>query len=223
MPSQHSELLAKSRERAHASAGAAAHVTREEVLAPGRKWTWTLVSGIFTIFLALAAFLLPLVEWMPKGGLVGWLLLLAGIAELIFGRKRDLGVPARAAIGSGFLTALAGLFFIANPLAGYLSVATIVMAWLILRGGWMLAVALLARRKDEVAAWLTLSGAADMILGFALVIGVQVTALVVTLFGPTPEIVARFALILAASFLMTGVSQVGIARIQRRSLDLAAT
>ena len=41
--------------------------------------------------------------------------------------------------------------------------------------------------------------------------GVHVSLLVVTLFGPTPEIVGSFSLILTTSFLATGMSQIAAA------------
>lgn len=41
--------------------------------------------------------------------------------------------------------------------------------------------------------------------------------LVLALFGPTREIVAQFSLILSASFLVTGLSQIMIARNRRRA------
>ena len=56
--------------------------------------------------------MLPLIEWAPKGGLVGWLLLLAGISELTFGWKRGLDPVGKAAVGSGLVTGLAGLLFV---------------------------------------------------------------------------------------------------------------
>lgn len=180
-----------------------------------KKWTWTLASGLFTLFLAAVAFLLPVVEWMPRGGLVGWVLFLAGMSEFTFGWKRGLDWVGKAAVGSGVVTALAGLLFIANPLAGYFPVANVVTAWLVLRGAWVLAMGMHVR-SQRLGPWLVLSGAADVLLGVALAVGLQVAALVVTLFGPTREIVAQFALILTVSFVITGLSQVAIALVQRR-------
>lgn len=179
------------------------------------NWTWTLASGLFTLLLCAVAFLLPELEWLPRAGLVGWLLFLAGAAELLFGWKRGLDAIGRVVVGSGLITAAAGLLFIANPLAGYVPVANVVMAWLVLRGAWVIGMALRARGY-RLGPWLALSGAADVLLGIALMIGLSVSALAVALFGPTPEVVAKFALILAASFLVTGISQIAIALVQRR-------
>ena len=194
--------------------GKALAKTGEETVQPSSgTWRWTLASGLFTILLGAAALLLPLVESAPKGGLVGWLLFLAGISEFAFGRKRGFDAVGKAAMGSGLVTGLSGLLFVTNPLSGYFSVANVVVAWLLLRGSWMLIMAL---RTRGYRPWLALSGVADVLLGLVLILGLQVAALVVTFFGPTPEVVAQFALILTASLLVTGVSQVAIAFIQRR-------
>lgn len=175
-----------------------------------REWLWTLISGCITLLLAILAFFLPDIEWAPKGGMVGWLLLVAGLAELAFGWRRGLDPVGEAAVGSGLVTAGAGILFVLNPLAGYFSVANVAMVWLFLRGAWVLAMALRVTGQT-VAAWLAVSGITDMLLGIALFSDLPVSALVYILFGPTPALVARFALILAASFFVTAISQIGIA------------
>lgn len=183
--------------------------------ATGARWRWTLASGLFTLLLAGIAFFMPDIQWPQRGALVGWLLLLAGIAELAFGWKVRGDGLGKAAVGSGLLTTLAGLLFVGNPAAGYFPVVNVVTAWLLLRGLWML---LMALRLDSsrVRWWLTLTGMMDVILGFVLIAGLPVSNLVVTIFGPTREIVARFALVLAASFAVTGIAQIAIALSQRR-------
>lgn len=183
---------------------------------PGAGWTWSVGSGVFTIFLAACALSLPLIEWAPKGGLVGWLLFLAGSAELSFGTRRGGGFAGRTAVVAGLLTALAGLVFIARPFAGYFPVANVVMAWLLVRGGFVLGMALRSGRS-RAGTWLALSGVADLLLGAVLVIGLPVASLVVALFGPTREVVANFGLIVAASFLATGLCQLAIGLAQRRA------
>ena len=129
------------------------------------------------------------------------------------GRGMDrLGVTA---LVSGLLTAGAELIFVANPFAGYFPVTNVVMIWLIVRGAWVLVMGwtLPSRRKS---AWIASSGAVDILLALFLAAGLPVSMLVVILFGPTPELVARFSLILAASFLATGIAQVAVG-LQRRA------
>ena len=187
----------------------------ETTAAPRREWRWTLASGGVTLVLAIIAFFLPDIEWAPRGGIVGWLLLLAGLVELAFGLRRGLDAVGNAAAGSGLITALAGLLFVANPLAGHLHVAHVVMLWLFVRGAWVLAMAMRAR-SPRLSPWLGLSGAVDLLLGFALLSDLRIAVLVYILFGPTREIVARFSILLAASFLVTAISHIAIALAERR-------
>ena len=177
---------------------------------PHNHSRWTLVSGCVTLLLAIVAFFLPEIEWAPRGGIVGWLLFAAGCLELAFGTRRRTDYVGMTAMASGVFTAAAGLIFIINPLAGYVPVANVVTAWLLIRGGFVLAVAL-RERGSHIGMWLALSGIVDLLLGLALLAGFSTTILVVTLFGATPAIVANFSIILAASFLATGISQVAIA------------
>jgi uncharacterized membrane protein HdeD (DUF308 family) len=176
---------------------------------------WTFASGGVTLLLAIIAVFLPDIEWMPKGGLVGWLLLLAGIVELGFGLARGLDRLGVTAMVSGLFTVLAGLVFVANPSTSYFPVANAVMLWLAVRGAWVLLMALKVPGPGS-ALWLGLSGVTDVLLSFVLAAGLPVAVLVVSLFGPTPYIVAQFSLILASSFLITGLSQIAIASLELR-------
>jgi uncharacterized membrane protein HdeD (DUF308 family) len=175
-----------------------------------RRSGWALAAGCFTLALALVAFFLPDLTFVPRGGLVGWLLLLSGIAEIGFGAGRGGGRAAMTAIVAGLITATAGLIFVAWPLAPYFPVANVVTLWLALRGLWVLAASWSGEAR-ALRSWLAFSGLVDLMLAFLLVSGVHVSLLVVTLFGPTHEIVARFSLILMASFLATGMSQIAAA------------
>ena len=180
-----------------------------------RSWAWSAGSGLVTIVLAAAALFLPVLDSAPKGGLVGWLLFLAGCAELAFGSRRGGDVVGRTAIVSGLITAVAGLIFIFNPFARYFPVANVVMAWLLGRGAFVLIMSLRSG-ESGTRAWLALGGVVDLLLGVVLVVGLPVAALVVSLFGPTREIVANFSLILAISFAVTGLSQIAIGLARRR-------
>lgn len=178
------------------------------------SWTWMLGWAGVSIVLAFGAFSLPEIEWAAKGGVVGWLLLIAGLAEVAFAA----GVIDRklrtTAFTAGSLTAAAGLVFVFNAVASYFPVANVVMLWLALRGIWIVGRSLPWRTRAELA-WLASTGLTDLLLALMLVAGLPVAVLVVTLFGPTPEIVARFSLILATSFLVTGISQAALALLQR--------
>ena len=178
------------------------------------RWWWTLGSGLLTVIIAVTAFFLPDIHVLSSSVIVGGLLLVAGLAELAFGIKRGWDVVGTAAVWSGIITAAAGLLFVLKPSTAYFPVANAVLLWLVARGIFMLVMAV--RTGDRrCGGWMALTGLADLTLGVILIAGLPVTALVVSMFGPTPEVVARFALILAISFAVAGVSQIAIALDQR--------
>jgi uncharacterized membrane protein HdeD (DUF308 family) len=174
------------------------------------RWLWTLGSGFLTIALAAVAFFLPDIHVVSSSVIVGALLLGAGLAELAFGSKRGWDVVGTAAAWSGIITAAAGLLFVLKPSTAYFQVANAVTLWLLVRGIFML---VMGWRTGDLrcGGWMALTGFADLVLGGILIAGLPVTALVVNMFGPTPEVVARFALILAVSFAVAGIAQVAIA------------
>jgi uncharacterized membrane protein HdeD (DUF308 family) len=193
---------------------------REAATSQRPSWAWTFGSGELTIVLGLVALFLPDIHWAPKGGIVAWLLTLAGATELALAFARGLDRLGLTALVSGLLTVAAGLIFVFNPSAGYFPVANVVTVWLAVRGAWVLAMAFGLDNRSE-RFWLGASGAVDVVLAVLLAAGVPATLLVVTLFGPTPLLVAKFSLVLAVSFFATGIAQIAIA-LQRRSARRAA-
>ena len=71
------------------------------VRAQSANSVWSLGIGCLTLLLSVFAFFLPEFETLPKSGLVGWLLVFAGIPELFFGWQRQPDLISRAAVGSG--------------------------------------------------------------------------------------------------------------------------
>ena len=174
-----------------------------------------LVSGWMTILVALGAALLPLVDTLPRTAFLGSLLLVASLVELVFGAPRLRDPVGRASAVSGAITALAGILFLLSPDAGFFPVAPAVTAWLLVRGGCVLALALpLSNHPSRW--WLLASAGVDILLGLLLLSGLRITTLSVLLFGPTRAMVASFALILALSFAVTGLVQVASGLERRR-------
>lgn len=169
-----------------------------------RRWM-LLVAACLTLLLALAAFFLPSLHLMAKGDLAARLLVLAGLAELMAAASRPRDAITVAALGSGALTAAAGLLFLANPFASFLPALKLLMLWLGLRGLWLLAMAWEARAERH-APWLAARGATDALLSLLIAAGLPITALIYLLFGPTPELVAKFSITLAFSFLVAGIA-----------------
>jgi hypothetical protein len=63
--------------------------------------------------------------------------------------------------------------------------------------------------------WAMFGGVADILLGLIVLIGIPVAALAHSLFGATEELVASFAVILAVSFLVTGLALLALATARR--------
>lgn len=187
---------------------------RGELATGHRERRWELVFGVATIMLGTIAAFLPELEWIPRAGLIGWLLLTAGVAELAFGLSRRSEAMGFTLMVSGIVTALVGLIFVADPASAYLRVANIVTLWLIVRGLWLISRAIWTHVAQS-RLWLGVSGGTDIALAILLLAGIPVSLVVVGLFGPTPAIVAKFSLVFAASFVATGISQLAIARMPR--------
>ena len=65
--------------------------------------------------------------------------------------------------------------------------------------------------------WTGLSAGMDFLLALLLIAGLSVSTLVVSVFGPTPELVASFAWVLAASFVVNGLLLLEVASCEARA------
>ncbi|PSJ38744.1 hypothetical protein C7I55_15540 [Sphingomonas deserti] len=165
------------------------------------------------MLLGLAALAFPVVARLPAGAFVGWLLLAAGLLELaaafVFAGTGRTGAGAAAAA-----TTIAGALFLANPSIKLVPGVWIVTIWLALRGAILLVTGF--RTRGEVRPLGLYAGACDLLLALALLLGMPVSAIVLLLFGPSPEMRAGFAVVLTASFFVTGASLIAIARSRLR-------
>ena len=172
----------------------------------------TRAAGVIIISLSAGAALLPFLS--PNSGTVtvGMLLLLAGIAEMFAATlRRELRGHATSA---GAATTVAGLLFLFNARGELLSNISVVAAWLLARACILLLTSQLS--SGSVRMWIRVSALTDLGLGLALVAGLSVVGLVVTLFGPAPQVVASFAWVLALSFVATGTLLLEVASCESR-------
>lgn len=170
------------------------------------------VAGIAIILLAAGAALLPAGKSISSD-MIGGLLIAAGLIEAIAGSlRRDTRSFVMAA---GGITAAAGLLFIVNPETHFFPMVTPVIAWLLIRS---LILAVASREAGgSVRIWTGLSAGMDFLLAGLLIAGLSVSTLVVSLFGPTPELVASFAWVLAASFVINGMLLLEVASCEQDS------
>jgi len=170
------------------------------------------VAGIAIILLAIGAALLPAGKRISSD-MIGGLLISAGMIEAVAGSlRRDVRPYAMAA---GGVTALAGLLFIVNPETHFFPTVTPVIAWLFLRS----VILAVASRETEgaVRMWTGLSAGVDFVLALLMITGLSISTFVISVFGPTPELVASFAWVLAASFVVNGMLLLEVASCEVRS------
>lgn len=172
-------------------------------------------AGVVIILLALGAALLPLERGLPGRLVVGSLLLAAGIVELGAALARRMHRPSASVAGAA--TVVAGLRLVADPDAGFFEVLNLVILWLIVRSAALTFAAI--RSREPLQSWFVLSAATDFLLAVLLLAGLPVTLIVAGLFGPTSEIIATFAWVLAISFIATGALLIAAAPIEASERD----
>ena len=166
--------------------------------------------GVLIILLAAVAALLPLQHGAPGRLVVGWLLVVGGAIELAAASARRIHRPSAAVAGSA--TVLAGLRLVIDPSATFFPVLNLVILWLIVRSAALAFAA--SRLSDPLQSWFILSAATDFLLAVMLLSGLPIALIVWGLFGPTSEIVATFAWVLAISFVATGTLLIAAAPIE---------
>lgn len=169
------------------------------------------IAGLAIIFLGICAALMPAGKNLSSD-VIGILLIAAGLIETVAGSlRRDVRSYAMAA---GGVTAFAGLLFIINPRTQFFPTVVPIIAWLLIRSV-ILAYAS-THLKGSVRTWMGLSAGLDFVLAALLIAGLSITTIVVSIFGPTPELIASFAWILAASFVVNGLLLLEVASCQRQ-------
>jgi uncharacterized membrane protein HdeD (DUF308 family) len=164
------------------------------------------VAGIVIILLGAGAALLPAGKTIPSD-MIGGLLISAGLIETVAGSlRRQLRSYAMAA---GVVTALAGLLFILNPETHFFPTVWPIIGWLMVRSVILAAEAV--EMRGSVRTWTALSAGMDFLLAVLLITGLSVSTIVISVFGPTPELVAAFAWVLAASFVVNGLMLLEVA------------
>jgi hypothetical protein len=179
---------------------------------PGRGWTdrirgrGTRVAGIAIILLAVGAALLQAGKRIHSE-MIGALLIAAGLIELVAGSLRREARPF--AMAAGGVTALAGLLYVVNPQTHFFPTVVPIIGWLLLR---CLILAGASRESTgSVRTWTLLSAGMDFLLAALLAAGLSISTIVISLFGPTTELVASFAWVLAASFVVNGLMLLEVA------------
>jgi hypothetical protein len=168
------------------------------------------VAGLTIILLGIGAALMPAGKGLSSD-IIGALLIATGLIETIAGSlRRDVRAYAMAA---GGVTTLAGLLFILNPETHFFPIVTPIIAWLLIRS---LILAYAATHvHGSVRTWMGLSAGMDFVLAALLIAGLSIATIIISIFGPTPQMIASFAWVLAASFAVNGLLLLEVASCER--------
>ena len=170
------------------------------------------VAGIAVILLGLGAALLPAGKTIPSA-MIGGLLIAAGLIETTAGTLRRQVRPF--VMAAGIVTALAGLLFVLNPETHFFPSVWPIIGWLLVRSLVLAAAAV--ETRGSVRTWTALSAGMDFLLAALLITGLSISTIVISVFGPTRELVAAFAWVLAASFVVNGLLLLEVASCEREA------
>jgi hypothetical protein len=170
------------------------------------------VAGVAIILLSAGAALLP-TEKGISSDVIGALLIAGGFIEVVAGSLRTVVRPL--AMAAGVVTALAGFLFVVNPETHFFPSVTPVIAWLLIRSVILAFAA--TRTGGSVRTWMALSAGMDFLLACLLIAGLSIATITVSLFGPTAPLIASFAWILAASFVVNGLLLLEVASCEKEA------
>jgi uncharacterized membrane protein HdeD (DUF308 family) len=169
------------------------------------------LAGVAIILLSAGALLLPAADQLQGRLVIGELLIAAGLIEVLAGTLRRDTRPF--AIAAGCVSLLAGLILAIKPTSHFFPSVVMVIAWLLARS---LILAVASRRAGgSVRTWTIISAGMDFVLALLMATGLSVATIVISRFGPTQPLVASFAWVLAASFIVNGLMLLEVASCER--------
>lgn len=172
------------------------------------------VAGVLIVLLGAAAAFLPAGKTISSD-MLGGLLIAAGLIEIVAGSLRH--ATRRFVMAAGAVTALAGLLFVMNPETHLFPRVWPIVGWLLIRS--LILAAATVETRGAVRLWTAFSAGMDFLLAVLLIAGLSISTLVIAVFGPTRELIASFAWILAASFAVNGLMLLQVASCAENSAD----
>ena len=164
------------------------------------------VAGIVIILVGVAAAFLPAGKTISSD-MIGGLLIASGLIETVAGTLRQRTRPF--VMAAGIVTALAGLLFVMNPETHFFPRVWLIVGWLLIRS--VILAAATAETGGPVRLWTAVSAGMDLLLAILLIAGLSIATIVIDIFGPTRELIASFAWVLAASFIVNGLMLLEVA------------
>ena len=139
-------------------------------------WGLFLAEGVVLTMLGLAAIVVPPLAGLATTVFLGWLFIVAGAVGLLF-TYRARGAPGFAwSLLSALLTLVAGAILLRDPLQGLATLTYVLIAFFVLDGILMIALALSHRRElSGKWEWIMFNGIVDLILAGIVIAGLPGT------------------------------------------------
>jgi len=140
-------------------------------------WKLFLFQGVVMVILGVLAIALPMAATLVIELFIGWLFLISGIIGLVALFSVH-NVPAFLwGLVTAALSTAAGVILVWNPVAGALSLTLVLVALFVAEGIFQIATSFGYRHVMQASwGWLLVSGIADLVLAFIIVVGWPISA-----------------------------------------------
>ncbi|HMF97551.1 MAG TPA: DUF308 domain-containing protein [Vicinamibacterales bacterium] len=125
--------------------------------------TWSIVLSVLMMAAGVLAIGAPVIAGVAITAIVGWLLVFSGVLHLAFAWRAGRAGSVLWEILLGFVYGLAGLYLVANPVAGLASL-TLVIAFYLLIEGILELVLSFRLRPAHGSGWLLFDGVVTLVL-----------------------------------------------------------
>lgn len=154
-----------------------AKLERDVVKALHRHWKLYLAEGIGLLILGVIAVIVPALATLAATIVFGWLFLFSGIIGLVTTWWMRTAPGFWWSLASAALGVLAGIWLLAQPLAGALSLTFVLIVFFIIEGVATVMFSI-EHKRDLSGQWgiMLLSGIVDLVLAVLLTMGLPSTA-----------------------------------------------
>lgn len=163
-------------------------------------------AGCLIMFSSAACALLPAGNFENGPEIVGSLMIFVGLIEMAANAMRRRG---QWAIAAGLASLASGGLIVGQPVTTFVSTVYVVIAWLLVRGVLLTLSAIATQMRTRPAT--AFLAVLDIFLAGVVWTGFTASKLVIALFGPTTQIIADFAWVMAISFAGAGLLLVRVA------------
>lgn len=151
-----------------------------DIKAVSERWGWFLALGVLLILLGMAALGAPFASGIGVSLLVGWLLVISGVAHGIHAFKATGWRGGLVQFLCGLLYLGVGVMMITRPVEGLLALTVTVLAYFIVSGIFKIVLAIRVETLPQ-RGWVTFSGILSLVL--AIYIGSQFPTSVLWVIG----------------------------------------